>query len=88
MATHVYALLVIALYFAAAGGLARPLLSGGKPLNRLSLSLASVAVLIHAGLLLSMHRGALDLRQEVVTGDAGEGRGIERVETDVEMGQP
>lgn len=61
MAIHMLALLSIVLYLAAAGGLARPLLSGEKPLNRLALSLAGGAVLIHAGLLLSMHRGALDL---------------------------
>jgi len=61
MVIHVFALLAIVLYFAAAGGLARPLLSGGPPLNRLALGLAGVAVLIHAGILLGMHRGALDL---------------------------
>lgn len=61
MVIHVLALLAIVLYLAAAGGLARPLLSGGKPLNRVSLSLAGLAVLIHAGILLGMHRGALDL---------------------------
>ena len=60
MLTHVIALLAIVLYLAAAG-LARPLLNGGKPLNRLALSLAGVAVLLHAGILLSMHRGTLDL---------------------------
>jgi ABC-type uncharacterized transport system permease subunit len=61
MAIHVLALLAIVLYLAAAGGLARPLLSGGQPLNRLALALAGVAVLLHAGILLGMHRGALDL---------------------------
>ena len=61
MAIHVFALLAIVLYLAAAGGLARPLLSGGKPLNRLALALAGGAVLIHAGILLGAHRGALDL---------------------------
>ncbi|HVC16705.1 MAG TPA: cytochrome c biogenesis protein CcsA [Rhodanobacter sp.] len=61
MVIHVLALLAIVLYLAAAGGLARPLLSGGPPLNRLALGLAGVAVLIHAGILLGMHRGALDL---------------------------
>lgn len=61
MVIHVFALLAIALYLAAAGGLARPLLSGGQPLNRLALGLAGAAVLIHAGILLGMHRGALDL---------------------------
>jgi ABC-type uncharacterized transport system permease subunit len=61
MVIHVFALLAIVLYLAAAAGLARPLLSGGQPLNRLALGLAGGAVLIHAGILLGMHRGALDL---------------------------
>lgn len=61
MVIHALALFAIVLYLAAAGGLARPLLSGEKPLNRLALTLAGAAVLIHAGLLLGMHRGALDL---------------------------
>ena len=61
MIIHVSALLAIVLYLVAAGGLARPLLSGGQPLKRLALSVAGVAVVIHAGILLGMHRGALDL---------------------------
>ncbi|TAM61721.1 MAG: inner membrane protein YpjD [Rhodanobacter sp.] len=61
MVIHAFALLAIVLYLAAAGALARPLLSRGPPLNRLALGLAGVAVLIHAGILLGMHRGALDL---------------------------
>ena len=61
MVIHALALLAIVLYLAAAGGLARPLLSGGAPLNRLALGLAAVAVLVHGGILLGMHRGALDL---------------------------
>lgn len=61
MVIHILALLAIALYLAAAGGLARPLLSGSPPLNRLSLGLAGVAVVLHAAILLGMHRGALDL---------------------------
>ncbi len=61
MVIHVFALLAIVLYLAAAAGLARPLLSGGQPLNRLALGLAGGGVLIHAGILLGMHRGALDL---------------------------
>ena len=61
MVIHLFAVLAIALYLAAAGGLARPLLGGGQPLNRLALGLAGAAVLIHAGILLGMHRGALDL---------------------------
>ena len=61
MVIDVVALLAVILYLAAAAGLARPLLSGGKPLNRLALGLASIAVLCHASILLGMHRGALDL---------------------------
>lgn len=61
MVIHVITLLATVLYLAAAGGLSRPLLSGGQPLHRLSLSLASGAVLIHAGILFGIHRGALDL---------------------------
>ncbi len=61
MATTLFTLLAVVLYLTAAGALARPLLSGGKPLNRSALSLAGAAVLIHAGILLSIHRGALDL---------------------------
>lgn len=61
MVIHLFALFAIALYLAAAAGLARPLLGGGQPLNRSALGLAGTAVLIHAGILLGMHRGALDL---------------------------
>jgi ABC-type uncharacterized transport system permease subunit len=61
MAIHLFALFAVVLYLAAAGGLARPLLSGGLPLNKSALGLAGAAVLTHAGILLSMHRGALDL---------------------------
>ncbi|WP_233171528.1 cytochrome c biogenesis protein CcsA [Dyella sp. ASV21] len=61
MAITLYTLLAIVLYLTAATGLARPMLSGGLPLNRLALALAGTAVLIHAGLLLSIHRGSLDL---------------------------
>ncbi len=61
MVIHALALLAIVFYLAAAAGLARPLLSGGQPLNRLALTLASGAVLSHAGILFGLHRGALDL---------------------------
>ena len=61
MTTHLLALIAIVLYLAAAGVLARPLLGSGQPLNRLALGLAGVAVLLHAGILLGIHRGALDL---------------------------
>lgn len=61
MVIHILALIAIALYLAAAAGLARPLLSGSPPLNRLSLGVAGVAVVMHSAILLGMHRGALDL---------------------------
>jgi ABC-type uncharacterized transport system permease subunit len=54
-------LTAIALYLVATALLARPLLSGGKPLNVTALALATVAVLCHGAVLLGMHRGALDL---------------------------
>lgn len=56
-----FAILAIVLYLAAAIALARPLLSGGQPLNRVALGMATLAVLAHAWVLLGMHRGALDL---------------------------
>jgi len=56
-----FALLAVVLYLVAATALARPLLGGGQPLNRSALVLAGAAVLIHAGTLLSAHRGSLDL---------------------------
>lgn len=55
------ALLSIALYLFATGVLARPLLGRGEPLNPLARGAAAIAVLAHAGVLLGMHRGALDL---------------------------
>jgi ABC-type uncharacterized transport system permease subunit len=61
MTTHLLALIAIVLYLAAAAVLARPLLGSGQPLNRLALGLAGGAVLLHAGILLGIHRGALDL---------------------------
>ncbi len=61
MAITLFALLAAVLYLVAAAGLARPLLSGGQPLNRSALGLAGIAVVIHAGILLGIHRGSLDL---------------------------
>ena len=55
------ALLAIVLYIAATLLLARPLLVGSEMRGKPALALATVAVLAHAGLLLGMHRGALDL---------------------------
>ncbi|GAA0710077.1 cytochrome c biogenesis protein CcsA [Dyella marensis] len=61
MAIPLLSVLAVVLYLAAAGGLARPLLGGGQPLNKSALGLGGAAVLIHAGILLGVHRGALDL---------------------------
>ncbi len=55
------ALLAIALYLAAAGLLARPLLGGDEAPNRSAMAAAGAAVIVHAADLLGMHRGVLDL---------------------------
>lgn len=54
-------LLVITLYLAAATGLAWPLIGAGRSQGRGSLAIGALAVVLHAGILLGMHRGALDL---------------------------
>jgi len=54
-------LAAIALYLSAAGVLARPLVTGGQPLARAGALLATVAALAHGAVLLSAHRGTLDL---------------------------
>jgi ABC-type uncharacterized transport system permease subunit len=61
MPIHALALCAIALYLAVTVLLARPLLGRGGPGARIALAIAAVAVLAHAGVLLGMHRGALDL---------------------------
>lgn len=61
MILHVLNLVAVVLYLAAAGILARPLLRQGRPAGRSPLILGAGAVLLHAGILLGMHRGALDL---------------------------
>lgn len=61
MTLHLLAVLALLLYLAAAAGLARPLLGGGQPLKVTALIVGAAAVVIHAGILLGMHRGALDL---------------------------
>lgn len=61
MSADALVLLAAVFYLAAAGGLARPLLGGGQPLKRLAIGLAGLAVVLHAGVLLGSHRGALDL---------------------------
>jgi ABC-type uncharacterized transport system permease subunit len=55
------ALLAIVLYLAASALLARPLLGGSDMRGKPALGIAAIAVLAHAGVLLGMHRGALDL---------------------------
>jgi ABC-type uncharacterized transport system permease subunit len=61
MTVPVLALLAIALYLGAAGLLARPLLGGADAPQKAAGGVAALAVLIHAGILFGMHRGALDL---------------------------
>jgi ABC-type uncharacterized transport system permease subunit len=55
------AVLAIALYFAAAAALARPLLSHGAIARRAALVMGAVAVLLHFAILFGIHRGAVDL---------------------------
>ncbi|MGH8115032.1 MAG: cytochrome C assembly family protein [Rhodanobacteraceae bacterium] len=56
------AVLAIALYFAAAAGLARPLLNDGRPVpRRATLVTGALAVLLHFVVLFGIHRGAVDL---------------------------
>ena len=61
MIVAILALAAIALYLSAAGVLARPLMTGGQPLAPVGMTMATLAALAHAGLLLSAHRGTLDL---------------------------
>lgn len=61
MTVTLVALPAIALYLAAALALARPLFGSHAPMSRLAMSLAGLAVVLHAWLLLGLHRGALDL---------------------------
>lgn len=53
--------LAIVLYLAAADALAWPLLWDNRPTSRWPLAVGALAVLLHAAILLGMHRGALDL---------------------------
>ena len=55
------ALLAIMLYLVATGILMRPLLDRGHSPALLATGAAVIAVLAHIGVLLGMHRGALDL---------------------------
>ncbi|HWG11015.1 MAG TPA: cytochrome c biogenesis protein CcsA [Rhodanobacteraceae bacterium] len=55
------ALLACALYLAAAGALARPMLSEGAAPKRAALAAGTLAVILHFAVLLGAHRGALDL---------------------------
>lgn len=61
MLIPVLALLAIALYLVAGALLARPLLGRGEASFPIAAPAATLAVLAHAGVLLGMHRGALDL---------------------------
>jgi ABC-type uncharacterized transport system permease subunit len=61
MTLVVATLLAIALYLAAGALLGRPLLGGSPDWRRPALVAAAFAVLAHAGVLLGMHRGVLDL---------------------------
>jgi len=61
MIVAILALAAIALYLSAAGVLARPLMTGGQPLARIGMTMATLAAMAHAALLLSAHRGTLDL---------------------------
>jgi ABC-type uncharacterized transport system permease subunit len=61
MIVAILALAAIVLYLSAAGVLARPLMTGGQPLARVGMTMATLAALAHAALLLSAHRGTLDL---------------------------
>ncbi|HET7222782.1 MAG TPA: cytochrome c biogenesis protein CcsA [Rhodanobacteraceae bacterium] len=55
------AVFAIALYFAAAAALARPLLSQGAIPRRAALVTGAIAVLLHFAVLFGIHRGAVDL---------------------------
>ncbi len=61
MMLPVLSTLAIVLYLAAAAALAWPLLGDNRPTGRWPLAVGALAVLLHAAVLLGMHRGALDL---------------------------
>ncbi|HEY4145550.1 cytochrome C assembly family protein [Pinirhizobacter sp.] len=61
MTVTLVALPAIALYLSAALALARPLFGSHAPMGRLAMWLAGMAVILHAWLLLGLHRGTLDL---------------------------
>ncbi|MEP6483482.1 MAG: cytochrome c biogenesis protein CcsA [Rudaea sp.] len=61
MSLPILSLLVVALYVIAAGVLARPMLREGITNRRLGLWIAAAAVIAHAAILVSMHRGGIDL---------------------------
>lgn len=58
---NMIALFAVALYLAAAGALARPLLREGAAPRRVALFTGTCAVILHFAALLLAHRGALDL---------------------------
>lgn len=55
------AVLSVALYLAAAGALARPLLSEGAAPRRLALITGALAVILHFAVMFGIHHGAVDL---------------------------
>ncbi|MGH8112187.1 MAG: cytochrome C assembly family protein [Rhodanobacteraceae bacterium] len=55
------AVIAIALYFASAAGLARPLLDQRATPHRAALVTGAIAVLLHFAVLFGIHRGAVDL---------------------------
>jgi ABC-type uncharacterized transport system permease subunit len=61
MLIPIFALLAVVLYLVATAMLARPLFGRDAAATAPSLAIASAAVLAHAGVLFSAHRGALDL---------------------------
>ena len=61
MLIQILALLAIALYVVATAMLVRPLMGRGQAPVAVAATAATMAVLAHAGVLLGMHRGALDL---------------------------
>lgn len=61
MTAELTAIPAIALYLIAALALARPLFGAAAPMTRVAMTAAVIAVLLHASLLLGLHRGTLDL---------------------------
>lgn len=60
MLINTLSLLAIALYLAAAGAMARPLVSERAPMTRLAMGLALIALVAHGWVVFAMHGGKLD----------------------------